>query len=225
MGCKVTKSIPPCASTFSVSGVQKVWLARKANATEYRYALDEMGIIQYIMNTAGNPTPFYEFECDSAYVTPNEDLAINERGKTFPQSITMRFAAMDYEKRAVLESIINDKTVCVYLDANQRYWLLGQDHGLQCVEYNGTPDVANAANRYTCKLQGLERYQQREVYGPNFIYVSPNSGGGTKTTNLGGGGINGGITAVLNTWGQQAIGGPWMPLSQLGNAAIIDVIQ
>lgn len=194
---------------------------------QYTYTADEFGIITFILNAQGSPTPFFEFECDEAYVTSDETLAINNRGKTFPQSVQLRFAAMAYDKRAVLESIINDLCVCVYLDNNGRYWLLGQDFGMQCVDYNATPDNASGANRITFKLQGLERFQQREVYGPNFIYTSPNYSpqNGPKVKDLGGSGPGGGITQTLLTWGQASIGGPWMPLSQLGNVALIDLMQ
>ena len=224
MACSLTTAIPPCPAQQSLPGVQRVWLARKSNAMEYRYTSDDFGIITWILTSAGNPTPFLEFACDSAYVTSDETLTRNTKGKTFPQSIVLRFAKMDKDKRASLEGIINDKCVCVYLDSNSKYWLLGQDNGLQCLDYQGTPDVDGGGNNYNCKLQGLERFMQREVNGTNFIYVSPNNGQQLVRNNLGGSGPNGGITSILNTWLGSA-GAPNMPLSQLGAQPIVNVIQ
>jgi hypothetical protein len=214
----------------SVPGVRKVWLARKANSVSYRYANDDFSIIDWIMNAGGNPTPFHEFEADIEFAQSTEELQIDTAGKSFPQNITMRFAAMAREKRAVFESVIYDQCVCVYLDRNSRYWLLGQDHGLKTVEYSATSDRKSGANGYVFKLVGREKQLQREVNGVNFtIYTSPNSPGsgqsGARITNLGGSGPNGGITAVLNTWTAQPFGGPPMPLSQLGDKPIIEIIQ
>jgi hypothetical protein len=228
MACSLTNSIKPCPAELSLPGVQRVWLARKSNAMLFTYTNDDFGIITFILNSQGTPTPFYEFACDTAYVKSDESLSRNAKGKTFPQSVDLRFSRMSKEKRVILESIINDKVVCVYLDSNGKYWLMFQDNGAQCVDYQGTPDIDGGGNRYTCKLQGLERYMQREVNGTNFIYTSPNGGqggnvDGTQVTNLGGSGVNGTITTILNSW-QSAVPVS-MPLSQLGSKPLIDIMQ
>lgn len=236
--CLLTSNIGPCTS-MSIGGTRKVWLARKANATQFRYVGNELGIIQWILNGTGTPTPFLEFECDREFVASVEDLRIDGNGFSFPQSIPLRFAAMTYEKRKVLETLINDRIVVVYQDENGRYWLIGQFNGLQASEYQATPDVQGGANRYTIRLSGLEVHQQREVMESMMIYHSPNGGGqtGTGTTsiglgsgqrvlnNLGGSLPNGGITEDLGTWGQELIGGASMPLSQLGNVPIVELLQ
>jgi hypothetical protein len=136
---------------------------------------------------------------------------------------------MAKEKRAVLESMIYDQLSCVYLDRNGRYWLLGQENGLKATGYQGTSDTGGGGNRYVVTLTGRERFLQREVNGTNFIYTSPNGGQGqTNVTpwikNLGGNGPNGGITTILNTWLGNA-GNPAMPMSQLGEQPLIELMQ
>jgi hypothetical protein len=226
--CNLTRSIPASCGK-SVPGVRKIWLARKANAVTYTYANDDFSYISFILNSAGNPTPYYEFEGDLDFNASLEELDQTANGRSFPQSFTLRFAEMAKEKRAVLESMIYDQLSCVYLDRNGRYWLLGQENGLKATGYQGTSDTGGGGNRYVVTLTGRERFLQREVNGANFIYTSPNGGQGqTNVTpwikNLGGSGPNGGITTILNTWEVPAQF-PRMPLSQLGNQPLIEVMQ
>jgi hypothetical protein len=128
--CNLTRSIPASCGK-SVPGVRKIWLARKANAVTYTYANDDFSYISFILNSAGNPTPYYEFEGDLDFNASLEELDQTANGRSFPQSFTLRFAEMAKEKRSVLESMIYDQLSCVYLDRNGRYWLLGQENGLK----------------------------------------------------------------------------------------------
>lgn len=209
---------------MSVPGIQNVWIARKANATVFTYLGDEFGIIEWIKNSAGNPTPFHEFECDLDFDEASQELQAGVNGRLLPVSVQLRFANMQQEKRSVLEALIHDKVVIAYLDNNLKYWLVGQENGLMCSNYLGS----SAINGYTLTFEGTERNLVREVNGTNFIYTSPNGGQGSgastaRITNLGGSGPNGGITAVLNTW--FAPDGTPMPLSQLGAVPLNQIIQ
>lgn len=225
-----------CAS--SIGGVRRVWLAEKKYVTDYTYAADELGIIDRILNSGGNPSSFYEYDCDGEFVQAGEDLKIDQRGRSFPQTIRLRFAAMDYMKRATLQALIYTRLACVYEDQNGRYWLLGQEFGLKATVYSAQTDVFKGGNRYEIELIGTERMQVREVNKVNFIYTFPNGVGSSlptggaaptppatpKVTGLGGSGPNGGITADLSTWGQYHNGEMVrpMPLSQLGIVPLKD---
>lgn len=219
-----------CAS--SIGGVRRVWLADKKYVVDFTYAADELGIINHILNSGGNPSSFYEFDCDGEFVTSGEDLKIDQAGRSFPQSIRLRFAQMDYTKRATLQTLIYTRLACVYEDQNGKYWLLGQEFGLKATVYSAQSDVFKGGNRYEIGLIGNERMQAREVNKTNFIYTFPNGTGSSvpsgsapatppatpKVTGLGGSGPGGGITEMLNTWGITS-GGVMtipMPLSQLG---------
>lgn len=219
---------PSCGQ--SVPGIRKIWLARKANAVMFRYLNDEFSYVDWILNANGNPTSFFEFECDHDFDECEEVLERNSNGRSFPQSLTMRFAQMAKEKRAVCESLIYDRFVCVFLDRNGRYWIVGQENGLRCEEYRGTSDKSGGGNGLTFQIKGRERVLRREVNGTNFIYTSPNGGSGQLVaapviTGLGGSLPNGGISTILNTWQGPFAGNPAMPLSQLGNAPLIQIMQ
>lgn len=224
--CLLTRSIPASCGQ-SVPGVKAVWFARLANAGLYLYANDDFSYIDWILRPTGNPTPFYEFECDIEFVTGTEVLDRGLNGKSFPQTFVMRFAQMQKEKRETFEAMIYDQLIVVYQDMNDRYWLLGQNFGLQLSRFLATPDTNKGGNRYEIEFIGREVELMREVNPDHFIYKVPNGPAGNKIqiTNLGGSGPNGGITQVLNTWGEAGIGGPWMPLAMLGNAPLRDLMQ
>ena len=214
----------------SVPGIRKIWLARKANAVTFLYANDDFSIVDWILNSASNPTPFFEFECDHEFDECEEVLERNSNGRSFPQSLTMRFAQMAKEKRAICESLIYDRFVCVFQDRNGRYWIVGQENGLRCEDYRGTSDKTGGGNGLTFRIAGRERVLRREVNSANFIYTSPNGGQGQqnitpRVTGLGGSLTNGGITTILNTWQGPFAGNPAMPLSQLGNVPLIQLMQ
>lgn len=219
---------PSCGD--SVPGIRKVWLARKANAVNFLYANDDFSTVDWIMNAGFNPTPFFEFECDVDFNESEEVLERNSNGRSFPQSLTLRFAQMAADKREIAESIIYDRFVCVYQDRNSRYWVVGQENGLRCEDYRATSSNSGGANGLTFRVQGRERVIRREVNATNFIYTSPNGGQGqqnitARVTGLGGSLTNGGITSVLNTWQGPFAGNPAMPLSQLGNVPLIQIMQ
>jgi hypothetical protein len=84
--CNLTRSIPASCGK-SVPGVRKIWLARKANAVTYTYANDDFSYISFILNSAGNPTPYYEFEGDVDFNASLEELDQTSKWSVVPSVV------------------------------------------------------------------------------------------------------------------------------------------
>lgn len=225
MACKLTSGTGSCAP-LSAPGIQRLLLSSKSNAQRFIYANDDLSTVQYVLTSGAVPTLFNEFIVDGGYCKWDEQVRIDARGTFYVQTIDMRWPRMDAAKREIAAQLVRDTVVAIFLDSNGHWWIAGQENGLQCQEEKTTTDAQGGANGYTLRLTGLEKWKARLVDEGVATYDNPNGGANTaRITNLGGSGPNGGITADLNTWGLQPVGGPWMPLGMLGNVPLSQIIQ
>lgn len=225
MGCKLTSGTGRCAP-MSAPGIVRMLMTSKSNAQRFTYTDDTLSEVRYVLTQGGNPAIFNEMIAENTYCKFEEQVRIDERGTFYVQTIDMRWPMMDSAKREVAAQLVRDRIVAIFQDSNGLWWIAGQENGLQTIEERTTTDAAGGANGYTIRLSGLERWKARNVDAGVATYDNPNNGQSTsRITNLGGAGPNGGITAIMDTWGMQSVGGPWMPLGMLGNLPINQVIQ
>jgi hypothetical protein len=218
--CTLNSTIEHCGNV--VPGVSNLYIARRAEANTFLYpnvARTGLSLVNDITNN-GAPVPWYEFYCEFN-TNFQETLSRSDAGGNFPQQLTCVFPQLSTDSRIALEQLINDRVCIIAKTLGSEFWLLGQEFGLKVEEYTASPGPRSGVNAYTVTFVSQGREQFRRVSTNAFVAnIAVNGGMNARQAivkDVGGSGSGGTITDVLSTW--------TMPLFQLGNQPIIDVIK
>ena len=137
---------------FSFGGLQKVYLANKADVDTVTHDVD--GSISGITMITG--ATFYEYEFEPQTAQALQELTIGTVSRFINQTLNMSLAGMTQEKKDVLEDMANADMVAIYQDQAGTYWFYGEKgRGLRAVTVNPDSGTADADdNLVTISLAG-----------------------------------------------------------------------
>lgn len=126
-------------------------------AGTYVPATVSAGVLTSLNNTSGT---WYEFPLVKDTATFTEASTVSSANGTvfYTPEFTATFLKMNAEKRNQLLLLAKARdTRFVYVDANDQWWLVGDERGCTISAMTGTTGTAiGDANSYTVTLQGME---------------------------------------------------------------------
>lgn len=137
----------------NAGGVKKVWIGNWSS--DIAYTKDSDNIITVI--TSGNT--LYGFEVTRETCGVNENITVSvENGSVFyEQNLSLVFNKMDADIRNQILLLAKATTTAIVQDANDNYWLVGEDQGLNVNSGTaGTGLLLGDRNGYSLTLQGKE---------------------------------------------------------------------
>jgi len=171
MSCKLTAGIAKGCKD-NMGGLRKVWLTNKENIASFTPAigstspLDEGIITAITMVTASPEYVFYEFNPNKDSSNWVENIQSNVQNGTiaYEQVLTLMFAKNEAAKRNQVKLLGQAELVAVVLDKNGKYWILGEENGIELSGGNSASGTAMTdMNGWTLTLSGSERHPAREV--------------------------------------------------------------
>lgn len=177
MSCLLVNSLKYC--NYSAGGVNRILFANSNQITQHYFASGSTSrTIVTSLATANTYTQFFEFSFDKTQTSVIETMDKNENGKLFVKRIEIVFTRMDETKRTVLNQLLNSKLIAIYLDYNERWWIVGEDQPLRVIEWEETSSDIAGVNQYRLVLESSGKYTVRRI-DTNYAFalaVAANSG-------------------------------------------------
>ena len=179
MACKTRKLSDIQTSCGSnIPSIKKMWIGNYDSATftpayvenpDYDPAHpDDPDNPQYITDDDGNniidhfndadlkqgANYFVEFEFRKNTCSATSEMTVNDNGTHyFTNALNMVLAKQDTGKRLNIEAIASGDCTCIYLDGNNRYWVIGSDQPVNMTTVSATTGTAATdSNQYELVL-------------------------------------------------------------------------
>lgn len=166
---KLSEIVTSCGS--NIPSIKKMWIGgydtvlhpsgiTYKNTTE----TDEDGnpIIESIQNitrrtSEGQSDPVYpwvEFQFRKNTCSASSEMTVNDNGTHyFTNALNMVLAKQDTNKRLNIEAIASGDCMCIYLDGNNNYWVIGTDQPVNMTTVSATTGTAATdSNQYELVL-------------------------------------------------------------------------
>jgi len=172
MSCLLTTGIAKGCKDNS-GGIKRALITNSYNVltvTPAVGATTDLGIITAIgmsgAGTTGATATFFEFTPNKMSSNWVENIQSNMQNGTvgYEQVLTLIFAKNEAAKRNQIKLMGQAELVAIVEDYNGRYWLLGEDNGLELSGGSSTSGTAlTDMNGWTINLTGMEHDPAREV--------------------------------------------------------------
>ena len=138
---------------FSVGGVQKIYLANKADVSSVDHDGTTNEITGVTMTTGGT---FYQYEAEPETMQALQELTVGAVSRFVNQTLNMSLAGITQAKKVVLEDMANADMVAIYEDQSGIYWFFGENgRGLRAITLNPDTGAADSDdNLVTISLAG-----------------------------------------------------------------------
>lgn len=128
---------------FQFGGLQKVYLANKADVSAYAYS--STGLVTGVTMASGSTFHLYEFEPENASFV--EEFQGDAISKSFLQTVSLTLAGQTQAMVVQLESLALSVLVAIVQTQDNRYWLVGhKGYGLRATSVNLNSGVAFTDN-------------------------------------------------------------------------------
>lgn len=136
----------------NVGGVKKVYIANRSDVTAVAVD-DSTKMIKTITMDESKKFKSYGFKKGAASFTSTATID-NANGVYFVQTVvSIDFAKMETRKRIEMSALSLGELIVIVLDANNKYWLLGQDEYAYATAGTGETGAARTdANKYHLEI-------------------------------------------------------------------------
>lgn len=171
MGCLLDTSFSYC-EPYSAGGIRRILMTNSSNLIDYYFSITgdtEYSLINSLNISFG--TVFYEFNFDKTQTSFVEEMDKSGNGKLFTKRLETIFTRMSYDKRSVINKLLNSKLVILIMDYNNNWWIMGEDNPVKAVDYQATTSNTEGTNEYRVTFQTNGKYPIRRI---NALYVDLN---------------------------------------------------
>lgn len=145
----------------SVGGIKAVWFIAAADVTGVTEA---SGIVSAISKSAGKVFYKYQLVKNSSSLTENVNANVQNGTVFYAQELAIVLNKMQANTRNEILLLAKNNLMAVVQDANDKYWLLGRENGLDLTAGSGATGTAQAdRNGYTLTFTGGEKELAPEV--------------------------------------------------------------
>lgn len=144
-------------------------MTNSSNILNYYFSLTgdtELSLINSLDVSFG--TTFYEFNFDKTQTSFVEEMDKSGNGKLFTKRLETIFTRMSFDKRTVINKLLNSKLVILIMDYNNNWWVMGDDNPVKVVDYQATTSNTEGTNEYRVIFQTNGKYPIRRI---NALYV------------------------------------------------------
>lgn len=146
----------------STGGVKEVYIGAFGDLTP---GTPSAGLIS-ALTLAGSKLVIFRFRKGAATMEATANIDADNGSAYVTTTIAMNFTKMESAKRVQIQALIAGGAMCIVLDNNGKYWLLGYDAPLDCSAASGSTGTAwSDANQYTITLTDTSRELPFEVAG------------------------------------------------------------
>lgn len=170
MSCLLTSGIAKGCKD-NMAGIKTVYLTNSINVTAISPVPDgtspaDVGVIDTITMAASPNQYFYEFTPNKMSSNWVENIQSNVQNGTiaYEQVLTIILGKNEATKRNQIKLIGQAEVVAIVEDRNGKYWLLGEENGLELTGGNSASGTAlTDLNGWSLTLTGQEHDPAREV--------------------------------------------------------------
>lgn len=145
----------------SVGGIKAVWFIAAADVTAVTEA---SGVVSAITKTGGKVFYKYQLVKNSSSLTENVNANVQNGTVFYAQELAIVLNKMQANTRNEILLLAKNNLMAVVQDANDKYWLLGKENGLDLTAGSGATGTAQAdRNGYTLTFTGGEKELAPEV--------------------------------------------------------------
>jgi hypothetical protein len=145
----------------SIGGIKAVWFIAAADVTAVTEA---SGIVSAITKSAGKVFYKYQLVKNSSSLTENVNANVQNGTVFYAQELAIVLNKMQANTRNEILLLAKNNLMAVVQDANDKYWLLGRENGLDLTAGSGATGTAQAdRNGYTLTFSGGEKELAPEV--------------------------------------------------------------
>lgn len=161
MACNQTLSGLPQDCEPSRGGIRKIAVA---NFSDVSSITTTDGIVTAIEMVEGAKFHLYELPKQTASFTSPRTIDRANASNFVTTDLTLQFNKMSTAKRIEMEALSAIDARVLALDANGKWWLLGDEEPVNATANEGTTGTAiGDANRYTLTMQDVSSHQPYEV--------------------------------------------------------------
>jgi hypothetical protein len=159
----------PCALTQgytldckeSIGGIKAVWFIALGDVTA---ATEVSGVVTAITKAAGKVFYKYQLVKNSSALTENVNANVQNGTVFYAQELAIVLNKMQANTRNEILLLAKNNLIAVVQDANDKYWLLGKDNGLDLSAGSSATGTAQAdRNGYNLTFSGGEKALAPEV--------------------------------------------------------------
>jgi len=145
----------------SIGGIKTVYILELA----YKGSITSAsGIITAWTPSSSKRLWTYQLEKESGSMTEDQELAMPAGTLTYVQGLTLPIRKMQAAIKAELRLLAMNDLLVMVLDRNGKYWLLGEENGLNLTKSAGVSGTAMGdANGNTLTFVGKEATPAKEV--------------------------------------------------------------
>lgn len=146
----------------STGGVKEVYIGAFGDLTP---GTPSAGLIS-ALTLAGSKLVIFRFRKGAATMEATANIDADNGSAYVTTTIAMNFTKMESAKRVQIQALIAGGAMCIVLDNNGKYWLLGYDAPLDCSAASGSSGTGwGDANQYSITLTDTSRELPFEVAG------------------------------------------------------------
>ena len=152
MACELTTGVS-VGCKDSAGGIKEMYFANKSNVSAITQ--DGDGQVTAITNSGS----WYKYNPRNATSTFMDNPRANRTNGTsyFEQGATLILTKMEQSKRNEIILLAKANMLVIVKDQNDRYWLLGQDNGIEMADSEaGAGTELEDMNGYTLQFEGKE---------------------------------------------------------------------
>lgn len=144
----------------STGGVKEVYIGNFGDVTP---GTPSSGLIS-ALTLSGSKLVVFRMRKNSATMESTANIDTDNGSAYVTTTIAMNFTKMESTKRIEIQALIAGGAMCIVLDNNGKYWLLGYDAPLDCSAASGTTGTNfSDANQYSLTLIDTSRELPFEV--------------------------------------------------------------
>lgn len=145
----------------SVGGIKTLYVTELANKATLTAA---SGVVTAFTLSTGKQFFTYSLEKETASITENVPDGIANGTLHYEQQVTFTLNKLSASSRNELRLLAQNQLMVIALDRNGKYWLLGQNNGLELQTLAAASGTAMGdRNGYTITLVGKEETPMQEV--------------------------------------------------------------
>lgn len=146
--------------TTSMGGVSTVLMYDASN--DISFTQDNQQRITSIVTPL--PNSFLSLDLFKNSVKYTENFTRNNVGYIFDNTLEISLDIRAYDKRFFLEKVKNKTLIFIIQDANDTWWLLGEESGLILDSFTETTGLQNTdLNGYSIMFKGFSTFQSKEI--------------------------------------------------------------
>jgi len=169
MSCLLSSTIFDCEE-FSLGGVSKLFIANWSQISNVYFNTGDtqFSTVQSIIPTT---ITWYQFQVNPFSTGAIDTMSESLFGRSYKHTFTTTVMGLTPDKRDVLNQLIkSNNLVIVFKDANDVWWIMGEDKPLKVSEYTSKTGInKDDFSSYTFTLSNTTKYKMRAI---NEVYVN-----------------------------------------------------